>query len=152
MHEAFVSVKPEWIDENGHLHDARYIDAFHGGVNRLIEEAGLGEAYRNTGFGLFNLGMNLDFFKEVFAGDRLRITARVLDVSEKLLHLYMEMHQVDTGALSAANERLLIHVDRSTRRSVPFPPTVYDRLNRLCEAQADTARPAAVGRRLEIKR
>lgn len=152
MIEELIQVQPDWIDGNGHMHDARYVEVFHVGARSLFETVGLGAAYRTTGFGMFNLGMNLDYFSEVFKGDPLRVTANLLDFSDKLVHMYLEIHQADTGVLSASNERLLIHMNLETRKSAPFPDDIAGRLGEMRARCAAVPRPKTLGRVLAIRR
>lgn len=152
MFEVEGAVLPEWIDGNGHMHDARYIDAFHSAAWDFFKSIELGTAYRQSGFGMFNLGMNLDYFSEMMLDDPLRIEVRVLDVNEKLLHLYLNLYHRGTGVLSASNERLLIHVDLGTRKSTPFPSWAYQRLLDCRNESAALPWPEMQGRKLGIRR
>ena len=134
------------------MHDARYIDVFHAGVSELFDTVGLGPDYWTSGYGLFNLGMNLDYFRELFDGDPLRVTVNLLDFNHKLMHVYLELYHEDSGALCASNERLLIHVNLSTRKSAPFPQAIAARLDEVRRSCAEHPRPRNLGRTLAIRR
>ena len=152
MIEKRLVVRPDWIDGNGHMHDARYVDAFHAGAEEMFDRAGLGLDYRKTGFALFQLGMNLDYLRELFEGDPLRVSVKLLDFNHKLIHMYLELYHEGTGLLCATNERLLIHVNLSTRKSAPIPA---DNAGRLYEVRRECSvlpLPANLGRSLSIRR
>lgn len=152
MFEATCRVPPEWIDSNGHMHDARYIDMFHLGVRKFFDAVGLGDEYRAQGCSLFNMGMNLDYVRELFAEDSVRITIQLVDWNSKMIHLFAELHHAEHGYLCAANERLLMHVDMTSRRSTPFPAQILNALEMARARQGDVVQSERMGRRLQIRR
>ena len=153
MFEKQVNILPEWIDSNGHLHDARYIDTCHLAVREFFEEMGIGESYKSEqGFAFFNLGMNLDYIREVMVEDPLRVTVCVVDSSDKLLHLFIEMRHAGDGTLKARHERLLAHVDMNSRRTTPFPDDVAARLSETEKADREHFDRSLLGRHLGIRR
>jgi len=78
--ECEVHVKPEWIDPNDHVNIAYYVVAFDEANDTILEHVGVGFGYmRRTGNSAFVLGMNVDYRRELFVGDLLRIETRLLD-------------------------------------------------------------------------
>ena len=64
------TVLPEWTDYNGHMNVAYYVLAFDHGTDVLLEELGLGEAYRAaTGCSFFVLEQHVVYVAELKAGD-----------------------------------------------------------------------------------
>ena len=62
------------IDHNGHMHVAYFVLAFDEATDAVYEEWGIGPEYpERSGCSVFTLGMNVDYFAEVFEGDPIRI-------------------------------------------------------------------------------
>ena len=48
------TVRPEWIDYNGHMTDSRYLQVFGDATDALLRYAGIDDAYRNSGRALLH--------------------------------------------------------------------------------------------------
>ncbi len=145
----FTTVKPEWIDHNGHMNVAYYVVAFDEATDEVYEHWGLGLDYpEDSGCSVFTLGMNVDYLGELFDGDPLRIETRLVDHDHKRIHYFHSMYHDGTGALAARNECLCMNVDLATRRSRDFPQSVLQKL----AAALDREEPEGFGRRLRIRR
>ena len=82
-----TSVKPEWIDHNGHMNVAYFVLAFDEATDDVYERWGIGLDYpQQSGCSVFTLGMNVDYLGELFAGDPLRIDTRLVDHDAKRIH------------------------------------------------------------------
>ncbi len=144
-------VRPEWIDSNGHMNLAYYVVVFDLATDRLYDALGIGNAYREaTGFSCFTAETHTLYEREVHAGDRLRIGSYVLGVDAKRLHYFHEMFHVDSGARSAAQELLALHIDMSVRRVAPFPPDQAEALARVVREHAPGQPPKGAGRRIAL--
>lgn len=150
--EVSLRVLPEWIDVNGHLHDANYVDAFNEGFRKFFGLLGIGSAHRDRGHMVFNLGLNIDYLKELYVDEPIRLTMQIVDWDYKRLHIYTEMFHGDTGVLCATAERLFMNISIETRRSTPFFPDVYERIEAAGKAHAVLGRPERLGRLLGIRR
>ncbi len=152
-YEAHFVVRPEWLDPNGHMNVAYYLAAFDEGSNPFFDDAGIGWDYTRAGEGtVFMVGCNLDFRREVFAGNALRVITQLIDWNEKLVHVYKCMYQADEGYLAAVSEAMFMHIAFATRRSAPFPAATQSRLAEVARAHAPLGRPAGLGRPLAIRR
>jgi acyl-CoA thioester hydrolase len=151
--ECEVIVKPEWIDPNGHMNIAYYVVAFDEGNDVLQNHLGLGyDDIRRTGNSAFIVGMNVDYRREVFEGDPLRIETRLLDWDHKRFHVFHEMYHAAEGFLAATNEVLFVHLSMRERRSVPFPDAVQTELARIAAAHERLGVPEGAFRTLGIRR
>ena len=151
--EAQLMVDPAWIDPNGHMNVAFYMTAFDRGSDPFFDYVGLGWEYTKAGVGsIFATGCNVDYHRELLANDALRVTTRLLDCSEKLIHLHACVYHAGENALAATQEILFLHVSLTTRRSVPMPPESHVRLQAVLAAHRELPSPATLGRRLEIRR
>lgn len=148
-----IHVKPDWIDHNGHVNVAYFVLAFDIATDRVYENWGLGENYtQDSGCSVFTLGMDVDYLKELFHGDRIKITTQLLDWDEKRIHYYHRMFNEKTGELVAVNECIGMNIDLKSRKSAVFPASVQNLLNEVYEVHHLMLRPESCGKRLGIRR
>jgi acyl-CoA thioester hydrolase len=147
-----IEILPEWTDLNGHLNVAYYVLAFDRATDVIYDHLGIGWSYlERERRSLFTLSMNVDYLREVVAGDSVRVVSRLIDHDDKCIHYFHEMHHAQDGYLAATNELLAIHVNMATRRSEPFPLDVRERLVAMRSAHATLPFPPQVGRKLGIR-
>ncbi len=147
--ETRLEILPEWTDQNGHMNVAYYVLAFDRATDRLYDQLGIGWSYvERERRSLFTLAMNVDYLREVFAGDGVRVVSRLLDHDAKRIRYFHEMHHAKEGYLAATNELVALHVNMATRRSEPFPSGVSERLAAMKVVHAAALLPPQVGRRL----
>ena len=152
-YEGFFQVRDDWLDDNGHMNVAFYIRAFDEGSNPFFDDIGLGWDYTRSGVGsVFMVNCNLDFKRELFAGDALRVTTQLIDWNDKLLHLYLALYNVEKGYLAAVSETMFIHISFATRRGTAMPEEATARLDRVMRAHSAMGRPANLGRPIGIRR
>lgn len=147
-----MTVKPEWIDYNGHLNMAYYNVLFDTCADEAYELLGLGPDYaRMQGFTTYTAEFHICYMRELHEGDRVRVSFQLVDHSEKSFHTYQELHHED-GWLAATGEALGLHIDMSGPKVAPFPPDVADKFAAMATAQADLPRPERAGRSIGIRR
>jgi acyl-CoA thioester hydrolase len=147
------TVRPEWIDYNGHMNVAYYVLAFDHATDRLLDHAGLGIAYvKETNRSVFVLEMHVTYEREVGEGDSLAFTTRILDIDAKRVHLIHAMHHAAEGWLAATNELVLMHIDLEARRSCPLPESALKALTEIHRSQASLPMPPQTGRVIGLKR
>ncbi len=145
-----TTIRPEWIDHNGHMNVAFFVLAFDEATDSIYEEWGLGLEYPDhSGCSVFTLGMNVDYLGELFEGDSIRIATTLVDHDSKRIHYYHQMYRDDNGQLVATNECLCMNVNLTSRKSQPFPDAVRSILEATAR-QGDL--PEGVGRTLKIRR
>jgi len=134
-------VPATWTDYNGHMNEARYLEAGAAATDRFMAILGADAAYVAAGGTYFTVENHLAYLAEVHAGDRLRATTQVLGGQGKALHLLHRMTRGD-GTPAATMESYLLHVDLATRRSAPPRAPVADLLPRWVAAHGPLAAPA----------
>ena len=137
------SVRPEWIDSNGHLNLAYYVLLFDEATDALWGSLGLGDALRATGFGTFAVETHTLYRAELMVGETVHCGSVVVAADTKRLHVAHEMRRDRDGAVSAQQELLYLCVDLGTRRVTPWPGEMAARLASRIEAA-----PEWVGRRV----
>ena len=123
LHEE--TVRPEWIDYNGHMNVAFYILAFDHATDAMLEFLELTHDYKTkANTTTFVADMNVTYVQEVHEGDPLRFTTRILNCDEKRIHFWHEMYHATEGYLAATNELLSLHIDLTNRRVGPMVPEI----------------------------
>lgn len=141
------TVRPEWIDYNGHMNVAYYLLAFDHATDAVLDHFGIGKDYAESqGRSMFVVEAHLTYAREVTQGDGLRFASTILAADGKRLHLFHEMRHEAEGFLAATAEFLLLHVDLADRRATPFAGETRARLAAAAEAHAALPRPPQAGR------
>ncbi len=146
-------VEEEWIDGNGHFNMAYYAVPFDRTVAEIFDEIGVGSSYRRrTGRSFFTLAAQLNYLRELHAGDPLGMTFRLLDLDEKRVHFVMEMYHAEEMFRAATMESLVIHIDMRVRKSAPMLPEAYGAFAALMERQKRLPVPPETGGCIGIRR
>ncbi|THH39033.1 thioesterase [Aliishimia ponticola] len=149
---SLMTVKPEWIDFNGHLNMAYYNVLFDQGADDLFTIFGFGPEYRaTTNFTTFSAEFHVCYLRELHEGARVYVTSQLIDFDAKRFHFYQELWHED-GWLSATGEGLGLHIDLSGPRVAPMPDASYAAMEKLLAAHSQLPRPERVGRRIGITR
>jgi len=147
-----IAVAPGWVDYNGHMNLAYYVLAFDKATDHFYDQLGIGLDYRaQQDSSMFTLGINVDYLREVFAGDELVITTQLLELDKKRLRYIHQMYQGSDEAPVALNECLAIHVNMHSRKSEPFPEVTQLRLDKAAASHEQLPQPASAGRLLGKK-
>ncbi len=146
-----MTVKPEWIDFNGHMNMAYYNVLFDTAVDEVYAEIGFGPAYQKTGFTTYVAEFHVCYLQELKLGDRVKVSFQVVDFDEKRIHTYQEIWHED-GWCAATAEGMVLHVDQSGPRVAPMPPQILDQVKSHRAAPDDLPDNARIGRRIGLKR
>jgi carnitine 3-dehydrogenase len=135
-----MQVPTAFVDYNGHMNEAPYMEVAARASDRLMEMIGADAGYIAGGFSYFTAENHIRYFAEIDIGDRITVTTQALDGDGRKLHL---LHRFWTGGESPAAtvETLMLHVDLSTRRVVAPEGAVAGRAAALVAEHADHPRP-----------
>ncbi|MGH6946636.1 MAG: thioesterase family protein [Kiloniellales bacterium] len=140
------SVRPEWIDYNGHMNVAYYVLAFDFAVDAFMDFLGLDRAYREkSGNSTFAVEAHVTYRREVLAGAPLLFESLLLAHDDKRLRQFQRMRHAEEGFLAATCEWLTLHVDLAARRVTPFPPHILARLDEVAAAHRRLPPPPEAG-------
>ncbi len=147
-------VQPNWIDYNGHMNMGYYLVAFDEiATDNYFNYLGIGlEHKQSCNKSTFTLASNIDYLQEVFAGDPLRFTTRLLDYDHKRLHYLHCLYNVDKDYLAATNECLTLYIDMGTRRSTDFSHELQRHFQLELERAQQAVHVEQIGRTLGIRR
>ncbi|WP_460274815.1 thioesterase family protein [Celeribacter sp. ULVN23_4] len=146
-----IEVCPDWVDYNGHINMAYYAVIMDRGGDEMYPLLGLGEAYakaeRHT---TYTAEVHICYKRELKLGDKVRVKTQLLDFDAKRMILFHEIWHED-GWIAATAEELLLHIDMSGPRVVPFPSEIAESLATMKEAHGSLPRPAQAGRAISLK-
>ncbi|MGW0531348.1 thioesterase family protein [Streptomyces sp. NPDC003032] len=144
----YRTVRPEWIDYNGHMSEAFYVLVFGYATDAMMIETGLHAGYReSTGCSLYTVEAHIRYLNDVPEGVHLAVRTRLLGADAKKARFTHEMYVVeDAGAEPAPDaapvattELLAVHVDQNAGRAAPFPDDIREHLKGLAEAAPEWA-------------
>ncbi|QNS02805.1 thioesterase family protein [Streptomyces xanthii] len=142
------TVRPEWIDYNGHMSEAFYVLVFGHATDALMIETGLHSGYReSTGCSLYTVESHLRYLRDVPEGAHLAVRTRVLGAAGKKARFTHEMYVVADAdgepeadaAPVATTELMAVHVDQEAGRAVPLPDAVLARFAEFTEQAPEWA-------------
>jgi len=135
------------------LNMAYYNVLFDRAGDEAFAAVGLGPDYvkeRNASF--FTLESHNTYVRELHAGDSVRIETQFLDRDAKRVHYVQQMFHAEEGWLSCVTELIVMHVDMAAKKSAPFPPDVYEKIDKMYQAHTALPVPPQVGHRIGIPR
>src|SRR6516164_4040428 len=148
---SLMRVDPAWIDYNGHLNMAYYNVLFDRTVDEAYELLGCGLAYlQQTRHSTFTAEAHIRYLRELHAGAPVRVTFQLLDFDTKRMHYFEQLRHAEEGWLSATSENMVLHVDMTAKKTVPFPDFIAARLWKMKEAHARLPLPEGAGRRIAM--
>ena len=135
----------DWTDYNGHMNEARYLQAFGDATDFVMHHIGCTAQYIQDGHSFFTAETHIRHISEALAGQRIRIETQVLAGSAKKMHLFHSLHD-EHGALIATGEHFLLHVSLESRRSCAALEPVAGRLAEIVAQHATLPSPEGAGR------
>jgi carnitine 3-dehydrogenase len=145
-----TTVRPEWVDYNGHMSDFRYAQVFGDAMDALYRRVGVDAAYRAAGRMFYTVESHIVHFAEVRAEEPIETSTRILGLDDKRLHVSHQMHRARDGALLASGEQLHLHVATAAARASPMDASVRARLESLRDRQAVLPAPPPASRRIDV--
>ncbi len=146
-----MTVRPEWIDYNGHMNMAYYAVLFDEAADEIYPFLGFGPEYQKSGFTTYTAEFHICYLRELHEGDALTVTLQLLDYDQKRFHTYQEIWHED-GWCAATGEAMTLHVDQSGPKVAPMPAATLARLEEMRQAHATLPRPERAGRSIGIRR
>ncbi|WP_394788353.1 thioesterase family protein [Rhodoferax sp.] len=145
------TVRPEWVDYNGHMRDAFYLLVFSFATDALMDAIGLDAAGRAASHSsIYTLESHLNYLQEVKLGTKVQVQTRLLGADAKRLHVYQEMLVQGREGAVAVCEQMLLHVDVRGPKSAPFQAAVMACVQAMAAKHCQLARPVYVGRVMRL--
>jgi len=119
------TVYPWQCDHVGHMNIMWYVGKFDEANWNMFARLGLTPSYlRQSGRGMAGVQQNISYKRELFAGDIVEVTSRLLELREKSVRFLHEMRNAETGEIVATCELTAVHLDRQAHKSMPFEDAV----------------------------
>ena len=149
-----ATLKPDWIDYNGHLRDAYYGLIVSYAIDDIMDHLGLDTAYRTrTGCTLYTLEMHIHYLHEVKESDELEVHTSILDVDRKRFHAGCRFTCPSLNEPVATSDVMLLHVHQGEKpASAAFPPAIEEKLQALKLSPDLAAAWSPRSRKIEILR
>ena len=139
----------DWTDYNGHMNEARYLQAFGDATDRLMVLIGCDADYIATGGSYFTAETHIRHLDEVHAGAQIRVETQVLAGAGKKMHLFHRMFEGDREL--ATGEHMLIHVSLETRRASDPAAHIATTLQKVAEAHEALPVPEGAGKAVGVR-
>ncbi len=135
----------EWIDYNGHLHDAGYAVVLSEANEALLAFLGLSAPYRAaTGRAMYTAESHIRYLAEVRRGEQIDAASLLVSADAKRLRVHTVLSRAG-GTAAATGEYLFLHVDQAAGRVTAMPPDRRRAVQLLAAAHAGLSRPAHLG-------
>ena len=122
LHQATVA--PSQVNALGHLRAAEYVRLFDDAIPVFFPLTGLADQdLRHGTTSPFLMDLHACYLSELRAGEAVSIAARHLDHDARRARLILTMEAVADGRRCATCELLLINMDISARKPVPWSAT-----------------------------
>jgi acyl-CoA thioester hydrolase len=119
------TVYPWQCDHVGHMNIMWYVGKFDEANWNMFARLGLTPSYlRQSGRGMAGVQQNISYKRELFAGDIVEVTSRLLELREKSVRFVHEMRNAETGDIAATCEITAVHLDRQAHKSMPFEDAI----------------------------
>jgi carnitine 3-dehydrogenase len=138
------AVPLDWTDYNGHMNEARYLQAFGDATDRFMEIVGCDADYIASGGSYFTAETHIRHIDEVHAGTRIHIQTQCLLGEGKKMQLFHQMFEGER--LLATGEHMLIHVSLETRNASAPSDDVAAKLSAIATDHATLGLPEGAGR------
>jgi acyl-CoA thioester hydrolase len=148
-----MTVRPEYIDANGHMNVGYYTLLFDKALDLPWEQLGIySQQLLATGHSSFALETHLTYQRELKLGDALQFKFLLLDYDAKRVHYFLQMYNAAQNYLAATCEQISICMDMRIRRSTSWSAQTLANIAALHAAHTLRPRTAEVGRVIGIRR
>lgn len=138
-------ITADWADYNGHTNDSRYMQLSSEALDVFFRSIGFSNDYLATGRSFFTLESHVRYISESRVGDEIVVTAQVISLDAKKVHLHSVMAQTD-GTIVASGEHIYLHVDTKLKKACPIGSELLVLLEPIAKAHAKLPKPDGVGR------
>jgi acyl-CoA thioester hydrolase len=125
------------LDHMGHMNVQHYVGMFDHATWVLLAMMGLDASwFREQNRGMAALEQNIQYKRELRAGDVIEIRSGLLEFGEKKMRVDHEMRHGVAGWVAARTTILAVYFDTAARKSVPFPDVIREKAQGLLIVEA----------------
>ena len=126
---AHGEVIAEWIDSNGHMNMAYYVQCFEESSDYLLEAVNLGYEYAlKYQKGVFVIKCEINYKKEIKLGQSFNINLKSIECKGK--KLIVDLIMTNEVGLEIADYRIFnLNVNLNTKKSISFDKDIINQLS-----------------------
>lgn len=134
---AELEIVEDYLDGNRHVNMMYYTMIGNLGWRVFFDELGLPrEHFVATQRSTFALRQFISYFNELKEGDKVAVHGGLLNYDSKRLHFMFYIVNLSDHKLASSDERLIMYIDMTKRRSATFEPSVLSQLEAVRTAHA----------------
>lgn len=112
-------------DFNGYMNVQHYMGKFNEATWHFYAHFGITPSYiKAHNVGMFTVEQNINYFHELVAGDLVYIQTQMLEFKPKAIVFLHQMFNAENNELMAKARTVGVHINNTTRKSIPFTKTV----------------------------
>lgn len=138
-------VPAAFLDENKHMNIQHYLILGSQAIFEHFAAAGMDRSYiADRGLTTFTAEQHLRYYAELRLGQDLSTHVRLLERSDRVLHVMAFLLNTSADVLACTLEVTLVHVGMESRRATAIPADVTERLDKTLADHAALSWPAPV--------
>jgi carnitine 3-dehydrogenase len=141
-----TTVRPEWVDYNGHMSDFWYGHVFGEAMDGLYRQVGIDDAFRKGGRMFYTVESHVKHLGEAKVSEPLYATTQVLALDDKRLHVFHRLYRKRDDALIATGEQMHLFVDTGKAKAAAIDPVLRAKLDPIAKAHASLPVPPEAGK------
>lgn len=119
-------------DSNRHMNVMYYINKFELGGRNMSMELGLNKSFLEPAhLGIAVVEQQILYKREVFEDDIIHVYSHPLEYSNKVFSVFHEMYNIEHNQLSATMLAKLVIFNMETRKAIPIPDQIRNRIEEL---------------------
>jgi acyl-CoA thioester hydrolase len=112
-------------DHMGHINVRAYGEFFEEACWQLYNRVGISPSLlRGGNFHMAAVRQEIDYVKELLAGDVIAVRSGVIEVRDKVLRFVHELHNCETDDLCARSTFTVVCIDSAAHRARAFPEEI----------------------------
>lgn len=125
------TIYPWHCDHMGHMNVMWYVGKFDEATWQLLASVGLSsKRLRQEGIGMAAVEQQIEYKRELIAGDLITIRSHIRQIREKSLLFVHEMTNKETQELASRTVLTGVCIDMNTRKARPLPADIRERIVR----------------------
>ncbi len=115
-------------DHMGHINVRAYGEFFEEACWQLYNRVGITPSLLRSGnFHMAAVRQEIDYIKELLAGDVISVRSAVIEIRDKVLRFVHELHNSETDELCARSVFTVVCIDSAARRARAFPEQILQK-------------------------
>ena len=126
------TVYPWHCDFNDHMNVMHYMGRFDEATWHFMAALGITPTYlKKAERAMVAVEQSINYFEELFPGNLIYIKTGLMEGKSKAVVLFHKIFNAETGNVVAEARMVGVHIDKNTRKSVPFTREILAKINEL---------------------